>query len=170
MVFYQVGALQTMAKAYKMHVDYVRPHGALYKQMSTDAALAISIAKALETLDSWLILVGAAGEALDHVKNETRIRVAPEIHLNKQYSINGEILWDEPVLTEKDKMINRATRLIKEQKLITKEDSLKEVDFKTIHLSTLDSESVELARETRGLFPEKPLPVAVNLVGDNALY
>jgi UPF0271 protein len=170
MVFYQVGALKTMAAAYKMNLDYVRPHGALYKQMAQDAALAISVAKAIEQIDSWLILVAAAGESLQNVKEETKIRIAPEIIIDKQYNMKGEILFDEPILEDPTVIVSRVSKLIKEGKLMTQEESLKDMEFSTIHLSTQTNESVEIAKEIRNLFPEKPVPIAVTLVGENVYY
>lgn len=170
LILYQLGAIQTMSNAYKLRVDYVRPHGALYKQMATDAALAISVAKSLELIDSWLILVGAAGPALNTVKEETKIRIAPEIHVDKHYSNEGEILFNEPSISEPEKCISIANKLINEGKLTTKDGNLIDMEFKTIHISTSSEYSIEIAREVRNLFPEKPLPISVTLVGDNALY
>lgn len=169
MILYQVGALQSMASAYKLHVDYVRPHGALYKQMATDAALAISIAKSLEEIDHWLILVGPAGEALTNVKEETKIRVAPEIIIEKYYDDDGNILFDEPV-NDVETCVSIATKLITENKLKTKNGNLIEVETKTIHLCSSSEHSLEIARQIRGLFEERPIPVAITLVGENALY
>lgn len=169
LVLFQVGALKTIASSYKMQIEYVRPHGALYKQMSTDPALAITIAKSLEIIDKWLILVGAAGDALNSVKEETKIRVAPEIIINRQYDPKGNILFDEQPIEDIKKCVDIANKLITESKLYTKDGTIIEIDFKTIHLTTSLSSSVSLASEIRNIFTERPLPVAINLVGDCAI-
>lgn len=170
MILFQVGALSSMASAYKLQVDYVRPHGALYKQMATDAALAISIAKSLETIDSWLILVGASGDALNNVKEETKIRIAPEIIIDRWYNDAGQILFNEPPIQDSEKILAIAIKLIKEGKLLTKEGNYIEPEFKTIHFSSTAENALTIAKDIRALFPERPVPVAVTLVGDYALY
>ena len=169
LILFQVGALKSMASAYNLQVDYVRPHGAMYKQMATDAALAISIAKSMELIDSWLILVGAAGEALNSVNEETKIRVAPEIIIDKYYDDSGQILFDEPAINDPEKIIAHATKLLKEGKLISKNANLVDLEYKTIHLCSTSDHSKDTARQIRMLFPEKPVPIAVTLVGDHAL-
>lgn len=169
MILYQVGALKSMASAYKLNIDFIRPHGALYRQMATDAALAISIAKSLEQIDQWLILVGAPGEALNNVKDETKIRVAPEIIIEKYYDDDGNILFDEPV-NDVDTCVSIASKLITENKLITKNGNLIEVEAKTIHLCSTSEYSLEIAKQVRELFEERPLPIAITLVGEHALY
>lgn len=170
MVLYQVGALKSMAAAYGLVLNYVRPHGALYKQMATDAALAISIAKSIELIDHWLILVGASGNALNNVQEETKIRVAPEIIINRYYDNHGNILFDEPTIESPERIVEIATKLIKEGKLINKEGNLLEIEHKTIHLSSSGEHSLQIARQIRELFPEKPVAIPVTLVGDHALF
>lgn len=170
LVLYQVGALKSMCAAYGLVLNYVRPHGALYKQMATDAALAISIAKTLEMIDHWLILVGAAGEALNNVQNETKIRVCPEIIIDRLYDNHGNILFDEPAISSPERIVEIATKLIKEGKLINKEGNLLEIEHKTIHLSSSSDHSVKVAEQIRNLFHEKPVPIPVTLVGDHALF
>ncbi|MEW5820683.1 MAG: 5-oxoprolinase subunit PxpA, partial [Cyanobacteriota bacterium] len=169
MIIYQIGALKAIAASYNMQIDYVRPHGALYRQMTKDAALAISVAKSLEEIDTWLILVGAAGDALNNVQEETKIRVAPEIIINKYYDDDGSILFDEPV-EDIEKVLMIATKLVKEGKMISKNGNILDIDFKTIHLCSDSDRSIQIAKEIRGMFPERPVPIAITLVGDHALH
>jgi len=169
LVLFQVGALKTIAESYKVQIEYVRPHGAMYKQVATDPAMAVSLASAIEIVDNWLILVCAPGTALNAVKEETKIRTAPEIIINKQYDAQGNILFDEPQITDIQTCVNVASKLIKESKLITKDGAIIDVDVKTIHLSTSLPNSINMASEIRNIFSERPLPVAISLVGDCAL-
>lgn len=170
MVLFQIGALKYMCNAYGLEVNYVRPHGALYKQIATDPTVAISLANAMEQADKWLILVGPGGESLNTVKKNTKIRVAAEIILNKEYDNDGNILFDEPVITDKERILEKASKLIKENQLTTQDDSLIEVAFNTIHFDSSSELSVEIAKNVRSMFKESPTSIPITLVGDNALY
>lgn len=168
LILFQVGALKAVANAYKMNVDYVRPHGAMYKQIANDPAFAIQVAMALEIIDPWLVLVGPVGASLENVKQETRIRTAGEIYVDYYYDEDGNILLDEPI-NDIEKSVAIATKLIKENKLTTKAGAYINVDFTTIHLSSKDEQAIELASRIHAIFETKPYPIPVCLVGDSAL-
>src|ERR1041384_4745808 len=55
-VAYQLGIFQAIASARGVQPNHVKPHGALYNMAVRDANLAEAIARAIESIDSKLIL------------------------------------------------------------------------------------------------------------------
>src|SRR4051794_38425638 len=53
-VVYQIGALQALAQAAGSRVSYVKPHGALYNTIVTDAGQAGAVAAAVHSVDPTL--------------------------------------------------------------------------------------------------------------------
>src|SRR5438046_5326138 len=55
-VAYQLGIFQAIAAALDVQPNHVKPHGALYNMAVRDANLAYAIARAVESIDSTLVL------------------------------------------------------------------------------------------------------------------
>jgi len=77
-VLYQLGALQAFALAQGKRVQHVKLHGALYEQSITDAALARSIADAVASFDSTIILLGPSNSELLKAGSEAGLQVTTE--------------------------------------------------------------------------------------------
>jgi UPF0271 protein len=91
LVIYQVGALMSFAKTYKLEIEHVRPHGAMYQQAAEDFGFSCAIAKAIQKCSKWLVYYGAAGEVIEKVGEYVNIPIAQEIHLEKNYNTDGSI-------------------------------------------------------------------------------
>ena len=97
---YQFGALRALATCEGAVVEHVKPHGALYKMISQNPAVAEEIARTMLAIDKSLILVlmdGAAAEAAEHVG----ARVAREAFVDIAYDDDGALIL-EPAVKPKD--------------------------------------------------------------------
>ncbi len=63
-VLAQIGALAAIARAERVALSHVKPHGALYNVAARDHVVAIAIARAVAAFSHDLALVGLAGSAL----------------------------------------------------------------------------------------------------------
>ena len=84
LVIYQVSALMSFAKAFKLEIEHVRPHGAMYKKCAEDFSFACSVAKAVQKCSKWLVYYGVAGDITSAVGEEVNIPVAQEVFLEKK--------------------------------------------------------------------------------------
>lgn len=164
-VLYQIGAVSSMASAYNLSVDYVRPHGALYRQAATDINVATSIAKAIQQFDQWLIYVGASGEVLNKVSADLNIRIAGEAHIDKSYNFDGTIDFDAPDNLNEEYALGQLKLLIKESCVINLKQGKSRIKFSTIHLNMKSSSSVKIAQRAKELI-KQPTPVSLNLVSN----
>jgi UPF0271 protein len=91
-VLYQIGALAGFAKAERVELRHVKPHGALYNQAAKDRILANAIARAVKAFSADLILVGLAGSCLIEAGAGLGLRVANEGFPDRNYNPDGTLL------------------------------------------------------------------------------
>lgn len=164
-VLYQIGALSSLAKAYNLEIEHVRPHGALYQSAATDLEVSTSIAKAVAKFSPWLVYVGAAGEILNKAGEAANIRVAPEIHVDRKYNFDGTIDFSSDNVVNLDYSVSQLEMLVKESALKNNQSGKTKVNFKTIHLSMRSEISANIAQKARELVSQ-PVPVAITFVGN----
>ena len=92
LILYQLGALYAIAKAERVELRHVKPHGALYNQAAQDKALAAAIANAVKGFSSSLVLVGLAGSALIEAGLEAGLSVANEGFPDRNYGLDGTLV------------------------------------------------------------------------------
>ena len=166
LIVYQIGALTSMAKIFNYSIDFVRPHGALYKQMSEDFNVALSLAKAIAYYDPWLVLVGPPGENIMKAGEEAKIRIAQEIQLDKIYNVDGTIDFDSGDIVDLNYSTSLLQSLLQNSTVPNNQQGKTKVDFKTIHLNMKSEISLELAQKTGELIPS-PIPVTGTFVADS---
>jgi UPF0271 protein len=91
LVLYQVGALAGFARAAGGQLVHVKPHGALYSQAASDAAIAEAVAGAVRAFDANLILVGPAGSQLVRAGLAAGLAIAREGFADRRYEPDGTL-------------------------------------------------------------------------------
>ncbi len=92
---YQVGALVTILAAEGMTLHHIKPHGALYKMLSTDEALGEAFVRAmLEVSAEPLLYYPAPAErhAVTRIAAEKGIDVVPEVYFDLDYDDDGALI------------------------------------------------------------------------------
>ncbi len=92
LIFKQIKQLAGLAKTFGFSLHHVKPHGALYNQAATDAALAEAVAKAVKTFSQELILVGLAGSGLPAAGSSIGLTVFHEGFPDRAYLPNGQLM------------------------------------------------------------------------------
>jgi 5-oxoprolinase (ATP-hydrolysing) subunit A len=92
LVLYQLGALAGFARAEKVELVHVKPHGALYNQAARDRSLARAIARAVAGFSMELILVGLAGSQLVAAGEEVGLKTASEGFPERGYMPDGSLM------------------------------------------------------------------------------
>ncbi len=165
-IVYQIGALNSLTKVYNHRVEYVRPHGALYKQISESFEVALYIAKAIACYDPWLVLVGPPGDNLIKAGEAANIRVAQEIQLDKKYNVNGNIDFEAGDVVDLNYSTNLLESLLRDSAVLNDQGGKTRIDFNTIHLNMKSPVSSEIAQKTRELIPS-PVPVTGTFVANS---
>jgi 5-oxoprolinase (ATP-hydrolysing) subunit A len=88
---YQVAALAGFARANRVDLAHVKPHGALYNQAAKDPRLAEAVANGVRRFSRELVLVGLAGSALLEAGRAAGLRVASEGFPDRAYNPDGSL-------------------------------------------------------------------------------
>lgn len=160
LVIYQVGALMSFAKAYKLEIEHVRPHGAMYRLASENFTFACAIAKAVKKCSQWLTYVGASGDVISKVGEFVQLPIAKEIKLNKIYNVNGTVDYKSEEIKDialgVDFSIRRLQGLIKSSQISNNAGGFSFVEANTIHFST-GGNSLEIIKKASEIITPKPV-------------
>ena len=157
LVIYQVGALMSFAKTFNLEIEHVRPHGAMYQQAAEDFKFACAIAKAIKKCSQWLVYYGAAGEVTKNVGEYINIPIAQEIHLEKNYNIDGTIDFSRKDIENIFGSINRLKTLISSSQIDNVANGKTTVEVDTIHFSNKISNAQALIKQAGEIIT--PVPV-----------
>ncbi|MBP3821741.1 LamB/YcsF family protein [bacterium] len=156
LVMYQVGALMTFAKSYNMEIEHVRPHGAMYKLAFEDIETSRTIAKAIKKCSQWLVYYGATGNVLSQISEEENIQVAHEVHLEKMYDSEANIVYSAKDLENTELSIRRLKDLLNNSQVTNNIGEKTIVKADTIHFSNKLSNVKELIVQAKDIV--SPLP------------
>jgi UPF0271 protein len=156
-ILYQLGALSGLAKTFGVDITQVRPHGFLYRQLSHDDRIGVTVAKAIAEFDKWLVLIGPAGPRLLAAGERAGIRVAGEVWLDRAYDANGQLLphtHSRAIMRDPRDILRQANSLIKHGTVQAADGTQVKIDFQTIHLHARMPEAADIAEQIRMMIPE----------------
>lgn len=114
---YQVGALAAFAKAARLSLQHVKPHGAFYNMAAKDAALAEAICQGVKDVDENLILLGLAGSEHIRAAEKVGLKAASEVFADRGYMEDGTLVprkMEGAVIHDRAFAIERTVRMVKE--------------------------------------------------------
>ena len=109
---YQIGALRAVAESVGARLGYLKPHGALYNRIATDAAQAAAVASAAR--ETGLPLLGLPDSAIGSAARSAGVPFWREGFLDRAYRDDGTLVpRSEPgaVLSDPDDAARRAVEL-----------------------------------------------------------
>jgi UPF0271 protein len=135
----QIEALAAVTAAAGMHLQHVKPHGALYNMAARDELLAAAIARTVKAVDPHLILLGLAGSALISAARTAGLRVAGEGFADRRYLPDGSLMPRDQsgaVIHDPSEVVAQAQRLIGEPEGARPDGRLWRVDSICVHGDT----------------------------------
>jgi UPF0271 protein len=151
-VAYQLGIFQAIASALDVRPNHVKPHGALYNMTVREAKLADAIARAIESVDSKLILFAPDKSELARAGEAHGLQIAREIFADRNYLNDGWLVprtRPDALLHDPKQAAARVLRMLREGKVRSVEGSDVDVRGETICVHGDTPGAVEFARELR---------------------
>ena len=151
-VAYQLGVFQAIASAVDVQPNHVKPHGALYNMAVRDDKLADAIARAIESIDSKLILFAPDKSELARAGEANALQIAHEIFADRNYLNDGWLVprtRPDALLRDPKEAAGRVLRMLREHKVRSVEGCDVEVRGETICVHGDTPGAVEFARELR---------------------
>ena len=149
---YQLGIFQAIAAGVGVQPNHVKPHGALYNMAVRDKKLADAIARAIESIDSKLILFAPDNTELARAGEAHGLQIAREIFADRNYLNDGWLVprtRPDALLRDPKEAAQRVLRMLREGKVRSIEGRDVNVRGETICVHGDTPGAVEFARELR---------------------
>lgn len=151
-VIYQIGALQGLAAAAGTRVSYVKPHGALYNTIATDARQADAVIAGVRAADPSLPLVCLAGAPVLDRARKAGLPVVAEAFADRGYTADGSLMprnRPDAVLHDPEVIAARMLRLVREGRVDTADGSTVTLSAQSICVHGDNPAAVAIARHLR---------------------
>jgi UPF0271 protein len=151
-VAYQLGIFQAIASAVGVQPNHVKPHGALYNMAVRHERLADAIARAIESVDSKLILFAPDNSELARAGKAHGLQIAREVFADRNYLNDGWLVprtRPDALLRDPKEAAQRVLRMLREGKVRSVEGRDVDVRGETICVHGDTPGAVEFARELR---------------------
>jgi UPF0271 protein len=151
-VAYQLGIFQAIASALDVRPNHVKPHGALYNMAVRHAKLADAIARAIESVDSKLILFAPDKSELARAGEAHGLQIVREIFADRNYLKDGWLVprtRPDALLHDPKEAAERVLRMLREGKVRSVEGRDVAVRGETICVHGDTPGAVGFARELR---------------------
>ena len=160
LVMYQVSALMSFAKCYKLEIETVRPHGAMYKLAGEDFHFAKVIAGAIKKCSNWLTYIGPVGDNTIKVGELLSLPVAQELLPEKTYNFDMTVNYNYPDNFQTDFIINRIKNYLATSQIEHNESGLSVAKIDTIHFSGKTVNAIEILKAANELITPEPINYA----------
>lgn len=161
-VLYQIGALNAFAKAAGTRVGYVKPHGALYNAIVSNAEQAAAVVEAVRMFDPSLPVLGLPGSEWLRQAEKAGLRPVREAFADRAYTPSGTLVSRrEPgaVIHDADEVVRRCVRMATEGVITAIDGSEVKVEPESICLHGDTPGAVEIGRQVRAALVEAGVSV-----------
>jgi UPF0271 protein len=153
-VVYQVGAVAAFARAHRVPLVHVKPHGALYNQAVEDVELSEAIARGIARVSRELIFVGlATSGAMRAAAERNGLRYAGEAFADRVYNPDGTLQSRRiagSVITDPEKAAQQAVSIATVGSVTAHDGTRVTLEAETLCLHGDNPKAVENARAVRG--------------------
>jgi 5-oxoprolinase (ATP-hydrolysing) subunit A len=129
-VIYQIGALKGIAAAAGTSVRYVKPHGALYNRIATDAKQGQAVIDAIKAIDPALVLMGLANAPILDLAEKAGLSVVAEAFADRAYTPQGHLVSRR----EAGAVLHDAAKIADRMVGLARNGTLEAIDGSTIHI------------------------------------
>ena len=163
MVLYQVAAVHGIVESFGLHLQHVKPHGALYNVAEEDDATAAAIVAAVKRIDPHLIIVATPHSRLYAQTVAADMAVAREFFLDRGYAADGRLVSrrrPDAMLADPQAMVRRAVTAVRQGRITTVDGGAVDVEVDTICLHGDHGPSQAAVRTLRGALKSEGIDVA----------
>lgn len=162
-VIYQIGALQGICAAAGTRVSYVKPHGALYNTIATDARQGAAVIEAILAVDASLVMMGLASAPILAQAEEAGLATVAEAFADRGYRPDGQLVSRrEPgaVLHDPELVAARMLRLATEGRIEAADGSTLALRAGSICVHGDSPGAVAMAARIRAVLLENGVTIA----------
>jgi UPF0271 protein len=148
----QLTRFTSLVSRHEAMMQHVKPHGALYHQVSRDPALAEALVRAVASIDRRAAIVGAGNSALEQLAHRAQLRFVTEAFADRVYGTDGRLLSRSDarsLISDADQVSRQALQIICEGSVTTVDGTGFDLPAETICLHGDSAEAIGFARRLR---------------------
>lgn len=156
-IVYQIAALDGFARVAGDRVRYVKPHGALYNTIVTDADQAAAVVEAVRLYDPALPVLGLPGSQWLSQAAAAGLRAVPEAFADRAYTPEGHLVSRRlpgAVLHNPELIAARCVEMARTGKVRATDGNLVDVPARSLCIHGDTQGAVEIARRVRAALLE----------------
>jgi UPF0271 protein len=145
-VIYQIGALEAFARAAKIDLQHIKPHGALYNAAVNDKTYARAIIEAMQSVNPELILFALPNSEIKKMGARAGLQVAHEAFVDRAYNPDGSLVSRSKagaIISGTAMVVERAMKIVKEKKI--KAIDGRNVSFDEVHTLCIHGDTLNAA-------------------------
>lgn len=159
---YQIGELAAIVHAEGGAMTHVKPHGMLYNQAAKQPPLADAIARAVQSLNPGLILVGLAGSEMIRAGERYGLATREEVFADRGYLADGSLVpRSEPgaLIDDDDEAVSRTLEMVLNGRVQSRDGVWATVNAQTVCLHGDGAHALAFARRLREAFLARNIDV-----------
>ena len=133
-------------------VTHVKSHGSLGNVVAENDDIALSVAKAVKSVDPDLILVVMPGMATERAGEKLGLRLAREVYADRGYQDNGNLVprnQQGAIISDPKKATERVLRMLEDHVIIAESGKKISAQLDTICVHGDNPSAVKMAAEIR---------------------
>lgn len=161
-VIYQIGALKGIATAAGAAVRYVKPHGALYNRIASDAKQGQAVIDGILAVDPSLVLMGLANAPILDLARQSGLATVAEAFADRAYTPQGQLVSRREagaVLHDADVIARRMVQLAREGTLEAIDGSIVKIEAQSICVHGDSPGAVAIAQTIRQRFEAEGIEI-----------
>jgi UPF0271 protein len=159
----QIAALLDVARAARVPIAHVKPHGALYNDAAVHADIARAVVRAVHDADPHLLLYGLAGSRIITEAEQVGIRPVAEAFADRAYEPDGTLTprdIADALIDDAAAAAARVLRMVVERAVQTTGGSEFMLSAETICIHGDGPHAVDMARQVRTVLMDAGVRVA----------
>ncbi len=151
-LIYQIGALEAFAKVHHTRLSHVKPHGWLYNAAARDLGVARTIAEAVKSVSSQLVLFSLAGSHMIRAAREVGLPFAQEAFIDRAYLADGTLMKRssaEALIMDAQKAAQQALSIVLERKVRAVDGTQVEIEADTLCVHGDNPNAVSVLNQVR---------------------
>jgi UPF0271 protein len=168
-VVYQIAALDGFARIAGDRVRYVKPHGALYNTIVTDAEQAAAVVDAVRRYDPALPVLGLPGSQWLSQADAAGLTAVPEGFADRAYTPEGHLVsrrQPRAVLHDPDIIAARCVELARTGKVRAVDGSVVDMRVRSLCIHGDTPGAVEIGRRVRAALLEAGIELRAFALGE----
>lgn len=149
-MLYQLGALREFVALYKVKLQHIKPHGALYMHLASDEACAELFIKTLQKLEPELMVYCMPNSVVYEAARSYGQPVIREFYGDRDYDLSGSIVFTRQTQKLDDECVaKKVLKACQEGKVTTVEGEELSIEFDSICIHSDTPNALKLVETTR---------------------